>query len=291
MMGKCNEPGVLLESDRFFNTPSAAAHQLFYYITRCGHYFCSTEYNFTDDSEVARLPSHRNSMIIYVCSGSMYIENAGSSGIALPGQLALLDCSLPHHYYAREDTEFLWLHLEGCNTKEFFLYTRAMHADRLVFTPPSSQITKSSILQLVQAFRIPGRMSEGEQSQQIHRLLCELLVMPHTIQQQDDTDTVSQVIDYITQHLFEDISVNDIASSISLSPSHLSRLFKMRTGFSPHEFITLRRIDAAKELLLTTKLSVKQIAFRVGYHSEANFITSFSGKTGLTPAVFRRNPI
>ena len=91
--------------------------------------------------------------------------------------------------------------------------------------------------------------------------------------------------------LFEDISVADIAASVSLSPSHLSRLFKMQTGFSPHEFITLRRIDAAKELLLTTDLSIKQIAYQVGYHSEANFITSFSGKSGITPAAFRKNPV
>ncbi|MCI6926040.1 helix-turn-helix domain-containing protein [Butyricicoccus porcorum] len=290
-MGKCNEPGVLLESDRFFNTPSAAASQLFYYITRCGHYFCTTEYNFTDDSEVARLPSHRNCMLFYICSGSLFVENAGMSAIVMPGQVALIDCTLPHHYYAREDTEALWMHLEGCNTKDFFSYIRTMNGERLVLTPPSSHNTKTAMLQLINAFRLPGRMSEGEQSQRIHRLLCELIVVPHSMQQDDDSDAVSQVIDYITQHLFEDLSVSDVAASVNLSPSHLSRLFKVRTGFSPHEFITLRRIDAAKELLLTTKLSVKQIAFRVGYHSEANFITSFSGKTGLTPAVFRKNPI
>lgn len=290
-MGKCNESGVLLESDRFFNTPSAAASQLFYYITRCGHYFCTTEYNFTDDSEVARLPSHRNSMIIYVCSGSMFVENAGKSSIVQAGQVALLDCTLPHHYYAREDIETLWMHLEGCNTKDFFTYIRTMYGERLAFTPPSSKNTKTAMLQLINAFRLPSHMNESEQSQRIHRLLCELIVLPKVKPQEDDTDAVSQVIDYIMQHLFEDMSVNDVAASVNLSASHLSRLFKIRTGFSPHEFITLRRIDAAKELLLTTKLSVKQIAFRVGYHSEANFITSFSSKTGITPAVFRRAPI
>lgn len=290
-MGKCNEPGVLLESDRFFNTPSAAASQLFYYITRCGHYFCTTEYNFTDDSEVARLPSHRNSMIIYVCSGSMFVENAGMSSIVQAGQVALIDCTLPHHYYAREDIETLWMHLEGCNTKDFFAYIHTMYGERLAFTPPSSKNTKTAMLQLINAFRLPSHMSESEQSQRIHRLLCELIVLPKVKPQEDDTDAVSQVIDYIMQHLFEDMSVNDVAAFVNLSASHLSRLFKIRTGFSPHEFITLRRIDAAKELLLTTRLSVKQIAFRVGYHSEANFITSFSSKTGITPAVFRRAPI
>ena len=166
-----------------------------------------------------------------------------------------------------------------------------MYADRLAFTPPSSLNTKTTMLQLINGFRLPGHMSEGEQSQLIHRLLCELIVLRQESYTENRDDAISQVVDFITEHLFEDLSVNDIAKSVSLSSSHLSRLFKMRTGFSPHEFITLRRIDAAKELLLTTPLSVKQIAVRVGYHSESNFITSFSGKTGVTPAVFRKNPI
>ncbi len=147
------------------------------------------------------------------------------------------------------------------------------------------------MMQLIHNFRLPGRMSETEQSQRIHRLLCELIVLPSTVLPPSGEDPVSQVVNFITQHLFEDISVADIAASVSLSPSHLSRLFKMQTGFSPHEFITLRRIDAAKELLLTTDLSIKQIAYQVGYHSEANFITSFSGKSGITPAAFRKNPV
>ena len=289
-MAKCNEVGVLLESDQYFNTPSLAASQLFYYITRCGHFYCTSDYNFTDDCETARLPSHRNCMFFFVCSGSLYVENAGKSSIVMPGQIAPIDCTLPHHFYACEDTETLWMHIEGCNTREFFSYFHTINGDRLCFTPPSPSNTKFSMLQLINAFRLPGRMSEGEQSQQIHKLLCELLV-PHTPQTEEKSDAISQVIDFITEHLFEDLSVNDIAASVNLSPSHLSRLFKRRTGFSPHEFITLRRIDSAKALLLTSNLSVKEISFRVGYHSEANFITSFSRKTGLTPAVFRRNPI
>ena len=289
-MAKCNEPGVLLKSDQFFNTPSVAASQLFYYITRCGHYYCTPEYNFTDDCETARLPSHRTCMFFFVCSGSLYVENDGKHSIVMPGQIAQIDCTLPHHFYACEDTETLWMHIEGCNTREFFSYFHTINGNRLSFTPPSSSNTKNSLLHIINAFRLPGHISESEQSEQIHKLLCELLV-PNRTQIENANDIISQVIDFITQHLFEDLSVYDVASSVNLSPSHLSRLFKSQTGFSPHEFITLRRIDAAKELLLTTNLSVKEISFRVGYHSEANFITSFSGKTGLTPAVFRRNPI
>lgn len=290
-MGKCTEPGVLLQSDRYFNTPSAAAGKLFYYITRCGHYYCTPEYDFRDDCDVAQLPTHRNSTLYYVCSGRVQVENAGIRNIVCSGQIALIDCALPHRFHALEPSETLWMHIEGCNTKEFFSYIRSLDTNRIVFTPPSSTGTKNMMMQLIHSFRLPGRMSETEQSQRIHRLLCELIVLPCTASLPSGKDAVSQVVDFMMQHLFEPISVADIAASVNLSPSHLSRLFKMQTGFSPHEFITLRRIDAAKELLLTTGLSIKQIAYQVGYHSEANFITSFSSKSGITPAAFRRNPI
>lgn len=53
----------------------------------------------------------------------------------------------------------------------------------------------------------------------------------------------------------------------------------------------LHRIDEAKALLQSTSLSVKEIAFRVGYRSEVNFITAFTEKTGATPTQFRRSTL
>lgn len=93
------------------------------------------------------------------------------------------------------------------------------------------------------------------------------------------------------RHLFESLSVEKVADAVSLSPSHFSRLFRSTTGFSPHEYIMLHRIDEAKALLQSTSLSVKEIAFRVGYRSEVNFITAFTEKTGATPTQFRRSTL
>ena len=92
-------------------------------------------------------------------------------------------------------------------------------------------------------------------------------------------------------HLFEPIGVQDAAAAVSLSPSHFSRQFKARTGYSPYEYIVLRRIDKAKYMLASTELSVKEIAYATGYNSEENFIHSFRKNVGVAPGIFRKYPV
>ena len=55
--------------------------------------------------------------------------------------------------------------------------------------------------------------------------------------------------------------------------------------------IVLRRIDKAKYLLTSTRLSVKEVAYTVGYNSEENFIHSFQKHVGVPPGVFRKYPV
>ena len=107
-------------------------------------------------------------------------------------------------------------------------------------------------------------MTELDRSQRIYRILCSLL-FPAQAGPDRKNDAIAQAVKYIGEHLFESLSVEKVADAVSLSPSHFSRLFRSTTG------------------------SVKEIAFRVGYRSEVNFITAFTEKTGATPTQFRRN--
>ena len=84
-------------------------------------------------------------------------------------------------------------------------------------------------------------------------------------------------------------TLSELAAESGLASSALHERFRRETGFSPHEYIMLHRIDEAKALLQSTRLSVKEIAFRVGYRSEVNFIAAFTEKTGSSPTQFRRN--
>nr|WP_300183181.1 AraC family transcriptional regulator [uncultured Agathobaculum sp.] len=284
-----NEPGVLSRSERFFYTPSTTARSLFFYVTRVGHYYYDERYNFLDSCDVAKQESHKNFFLAYVRAGTLYFQTTQIFS-AERGQVALIDCHKPHRFYTTGSAEAMWMHFDGSNSAAFFQQILAFRGGRQTFTPPPDSRIEQELAHIISGLR-SSRSSEVDCSQRIYRILCTLL-LPHAPTHTVATDTtITRAVRYIDEHLFEPLSVKQIASTVHLSPSHFSRLFRSTTGFSPHEYIMLHRIDEAKALLQSTNLSVKEIAFRVGYHSEVNFIIAFTDKTGLSPTLFRRNTL
>lgn len=284
-----NEPGVLLRSERFFSTPSATARNLFYYVTRVGHYYYDGRYNFLDHCDTAQQESHKNFFLAYVRAGTLFFQTTQTFS-AERGQVALIDCHKAHRFYTTGPAEAMWMHFDGANAAAFFQQILAFRGGRQTFTPPPDSRIEQELAQIISGLR-SARGSEVDCSQRIYRMLCALLfpyAPTHTVAA---NSAIARAVRYIDAHLFESLSVARVASEVNLSPSHFSRLFRSTTGFSPHEYIMLHRIDEAKALLQSTSLSVKEIAFRVGYHSEVNFILAFTDKTGQTPTQFRNSAL
>ena len=97
-----------------------------------------------------------------------------------------------------------------------------------------------------------------------------------------------QVFDYIQQNLSQRLSVSGLAAYSNLSPDHFSRRFRQHTGYSPTDYIQLKRIERAQLLLTTTDNSLSQIAFMVGISNYSHFIRIFQKITATTPAKYRR---
>ncbi len=81
-----------------------------------------------------------------------------------------------------------------------------------------------------------------------------------------------------------------MAEIAGLSPFHFARVFRRLTGIPPGQFLSVLRLERAKELLLTTDLSVTDICFEVGYDSLGTFTTRFTQLVGLPPGRVRRLP-
>lgn len=94
---------------------------------------------------------------------------------------------------------------------------------------------------------------------------------------------VTNVQKYITEHVEERLSLNDVASYFSISPNYLSQLFKKysESGFS--EYISQQKISRAKDLMTEGNLKVYEIAEILGFESAFYFSKVFKKVTGMTP--------
>lgn len=96
-----------------------------------------------------------------------------------------------------------------------------------------------------------------------------------------------QVKEYIHAHLEEQFQLKDLAKEVYISPFHLSRTFKQITGMSLTSYILKIRIAAAERLLVSTSLSITEIANKVGFNDAAYFSTKFRQINKVTPSIYR----
>ncbi|WP_059173399.1 helix-turn-helix transcriptional regulator [Bacillus sp. FJAT-27445] len=98
---------------------------------------------------------------------------------------------------------------------------------------------------------------------------------------------IKEAINYIQTHLYDQITLDKLASHVSYSPYHFSRIFKEETGLPPLYFVSSMRLQRAKELLLNTNMNVRDISLEIGQQSLGTFTTRFTKSVGVTPANFR----
>jgi AraC family transcriptional regulator len=98
-----------------------------------------------------------------------------------------------------------------------------------------------------------------------------------------------RVLEFIQEHLAEEISLTALAELADLSLYHFARAFKQSFGAPPHRYHMARRMDRARSLLQRPALSVTQIGIQIGFRETSSFTRAFRKFTGLTPTEYRRH--
>ncbi len=99
----------------------------------------------------------------------------------------------------------------------------------------------------------------------------------------------AKVYNYVEQHIHASINVEEIAASIGLCRSYLSLQFKKETGMNLNDFINKAKIDEAKMLLTTTRMTSINIASILDFSSQSYFQAIFKKYTGMTPKKYRES--
>lgn len=158
-----------------------------------------------------------------------------------------------------------------------------------------SALISSIMLRLMNEALYPGPISAAVAESFGHAMLTECA---HWLQTQNsDTTTdgklTARELQIIEQYLAglsgKSPSVADLAAACGFSERYFARLFRELTGFPVSQYIKAVQVSKAKVLLLETDLPLKEIAYRLGYSTSANFASSFRAATGATPGQFRKS--
>lgn len=109
----------------------------------------------------------------------------------------------------------------------------------------------------------------------------------------DDSDqsvhkrSISVALRYIAENFAQDLSLDSVASSLSISPAYFCRLFKKETGVNFKDYLTDLRIERAKTGLCDPRLKVYEVAEAVGFRDQRYFSEIFKKRTGLSPLEYR----
>lgn len=276
-----HETGTCSGSDLYFSTPSEYARRMLFYMSTCGYYY--TNYDYRIERE-----DYHNYMLFYICNGRLSVQSGGQTMVATAGQVGFLNCHEPHEYHTIGNTEFVWLHLDGSNTADFYQQAVRVHSG-FVFDSPYAEEIKKGIYEIVFAFRNMQPIGEVRLSQKLYSLLAAMVDTNKPEKRRAaDNDPVAAAMYFIRQQYMNPITLNDVAAYANMSQFHFCRLLKRDCGLSPHEFLILTRLNRAKHLLKTTEQPVKVIARQVDYLNVSSFTNAFTERVGISPTLFRK---
>jgi AraC-like DNA-binding protein len=230
---------------------------------------------------------------------------------AEPGDVFFIDNSQPHVALADPGTSLRLLLVlfrpeliaaPGCRQLDLG-YLAPFRVDEVVASarvPGASRLAGKLALELRVLERIAGRNQPSERylADATLRRVLALAIAERDVAADDDALTVASagdrreqirpVLEYVDGHAREHITLEDAANVVHVSPSRIRHVFKDVTGISFKEYVTHVRVAEAKRLLLSTDLSVAQVASAVSYSNLHQFYKVFYRLCAMSPAEYRR---
>lgn len=189
-----------------------------------------------------------------------------------PGRLFAIElCALQLRELLHEESEQfrLQLTLSGCD--KFLI--QLFHCIRAEIKQgcPSGRLFADGLSLALVAYLRAKYSATHEVSRSTHRL------------SKAQANLISEFVD---EHLGADLRVTQLAAVVNLSPHYFTGLFRTSFGTTPHRYVLQRRLEAARRML-KTPVSIAEIAYSLGFSSQAHFTQVFRRLTGNTPARLR----
>lgn len=104
----------------------------------------------------------------------------------------------------------------------------------------------------------------------------------------DSMQKIQEACVLMRENIYSKFTPEDIAKSINMSYSKFRKLFKSYTGLAPHQYMLQLKLSKIKDLLISTEMSIQDIAMELNFESADYFSYFFRSKTGINPLSYRK---
>lgn len=219
-------------------------------------------------------------LITYTIDGEGYFIVDGRKEICTSGEVTLMRPGVSHQYGTSESGywNFMWAHFSSAVLETSFLPDEALWVHSI-----SSTSTQNRILQAFKRI-IQDSRERGPYWQPLClTALREILLVILQRRKKELDPRIEEALRYLSEHMRADLSIQDIAQTVNLSPSRLSHLFKEQTGRSMIDTLNRMRLEQAALLLQHTERTASQVAFDVGFNNYNHFASLFKKNYGMSP--------
>lgn len=226
----------------------------------------------------------------YTVSGCGVLEYDGKRELLPPGTMFYLPPGIPHRYYSANDAPWISDWVTWNHRKDESL--PSLGTGIAVFVPPPAFRTAErfeAVWDLAVSGSERGRIRACAK---LYEMLLELALMLEKEQdlRDDGRRQMRQVLDFIERSFGEKLTLADLCEACGgISEQYLCRLFRMHVGMRPSEYITHRRLEYARSLLVHTDLSVHDVAGQAGFESASYFHRLWKASESLTPLAYRKH--
>lgn len=260
------------------------SHMYTFYQMRKRSFICSVTNNLTFPAHL-----HKQFEIVYVLSGSIQVTVNDITKDLSVGDLSISYPNTIHSLTTCESSRILLIifdtHLVDNDFDNYFdflptnpfILSENLHKDVIYCLSSLIDMNKSELDYTL----IKGYLTV---------ILCHLIKQLDLVEvMHDHLNLVQQALVYIDNHYTEPITLDILAKDLKASKFYISRIFNNKLHTTFNSYINNKRIQFAKHLLITTKLSITDISFQSGFDSARTFYRAFNENCGYTPREYRNN--
>ena len=227
---------------------------------------------------------------IFICkSGEGTLKVDENVFIIKKGSFFYLMPNTPHEYYGNTDKwEVEWIAFSG-NQVDNILAELKFDRSKVGILSNFDKI-QSFFNKIFVTMRLDDNSGKFISSSVLYEILVELYTMMHSkheVETLEGKRIVDDVKLYIDDHYNQYISIDELSELVTVTPQYLCKMFKRYLNLRPFQYIAMKRIQHAKNLLLYNNMSVNDIAHWVGYNDCSYFCAIFKKYEMISPSEFR----